>query len=221
MADEKNVYLEAQKVWDERFASHAQQARWWRAMAFVMAGLSTVSIGFGIWSGARTQFIPHIVAIDDLGRMQVAPRVVTIGSIPEPVLKRQLADFVSDWRAIPLDREVLRENMVRALAYVPENSPANRKLAEYGQGELTNPFRRIEKETVRVEIISVTTGGGSTWIVQWAETVRASDTGRVLREQTYQGSFVTDQLTRVNGDMLLANPLGLMVKDFDIQLISQ
>lgn len=219
--DDENPFKIAHDMADERQLSYAKQSTRFFILACFLFVLGASGMGYGIWAGARTQFIPYVVAIDDLGKMQVAPRIVTIHDIPEPVFKRELADFVRDWRSIPMDYDVLYDNVERVLSFLPETSVAAQKMREYGTNELTNFFARQEREVATVDVISVTYGSGSTWIIQWDETVRDKNNGRVLRETRYQGAFATDRIERVTSDILLLNPLGLMITDFDVQQISE
>lgn len=214
-----NPYIEAQREWDERFAFHARQAR----LAFIMAGalavLSLVMVAVVVWQATHRTYIPYVVAVDALGRAELATTPKAIGDWPPAVVRREVADMVADMRAIPGDPTVLEDNMRRLLLFTLPGTAGNRKIRERGLSGTESPFVLQDQITVRVEIKAVNFQSGTTWLVEWSETTRERGTGALVGVNQYQGTFQLGQVQQLSPEILAINPLGIYLADYDIQLL--
>ena len=86
--------------------------RWFR-MAILMSLVATVCLGFGVWAAVRSEYVPYIVAVDDLGNIQPVQAPKVIENWPDAAVRRELADLVRDWRSITSDPVVLRQRYRR------------------------------------------------------------------------------------------------------------
>ena len=215
-----NPYLSAQREWDERFAFHAATAR--RFFLVGLAGLvmGAVGLGFGIWAASRSEYVPYLVRVDDLGRAEAIPQPATIDEWPAAVLKRELQKFVERARSIPADRAVLERNLRRLYRFVRTDSQAFRVLSDAHRAAATNPMIRWNRETVFVTVSSVTYAGGTSWRVEWVERVGSRLTGEAVSEDRYIGVLVLGPQARIGREELEINPLGVMVENVDIQRVS-
>ncbi len=210
-------YAQARRDWDERFAFHARQAERWRMMAVVTLAIAICAIGFAVWAAVKTEYVPYIVAVDALGRAEAAKAPVTVGDWPVPVVKREIADFVLNFRAIPGDEAVLRSNLRRMLHYMTQGDPADTAMREIGRSPTLSPFVLAKTLTIAVEIVAVNFVGGNSWLVEWRETRRARGTGRILSVARFNGTFVLKRAAKLSPEIITVNPLGIMVAHFDIQ----
>ena len=186
--------------------------RWFR-LAITMCLVAAGAAGFGIWAAVRSQYVPYIVAVDDLGRVQpvIAPKVIS--NWPDAAIRRELTDIVRDWRAITSDAVVLRQRYRRLQYFLEENSRADRKVREWARE--TEPLKRAATATVDVAVTSVNFVGGRTWLVEWTETRRSRATGQVEGTSNWRGSFVLVRRRITDPAWLTHNPFGMIVEDID------
>lgn len=216
---EANPYITAQREWDERFAFHAATAQ--RFFRIGLAGLFVggVGLGFGIWAASRSEYVPYLVRVDDLGRTEALIQPETLEAWPATVIKRELQVFIERSRSIPADRAVLERNLWRLYRFMRTDSQAYRVLSETYQAEGTNPVVRWNQESVFVRVTAVSFAGGNSWRVEWSERTRARQTGETLSEDRYVGVLVLGPQAQVGREALEINPLGLMVENIDIQRV--
>ena len=214
---QRRRYAQARRDWDERFAFHAQQAKRWQKMALAMLAVAICAIGFAVWAAVRSEYVPFIVAVDDLGRAEAVSAPIAVGDWPPAVVKRDLADFVLNFRGVPGDEAVLKANLRRMLHYMTQGDPADTAVREIGRSPTLSPFVLIKTQTIAVEIASVNFIGGNSWLVEWRETRRARGTGRILSVARFNGTFVLKRAARLSPEIITVNPLGIMVEHFDIQ----
>lgn len=212
-----NPYITAQNEWDERFAFHAGQARRWFYVSMGTLGFAAVALGFGIWAAVKTEYVPYIVAVDKLGQAAVAASPQFISDWPTSVVKREVADFVSNWRSVPSDVVVLNNNLRRMFYFLQSGDPANTKIKERNANPETAHHRMRETKTVEVDVVSVNFVGGNSWLVEWRETTRQRSTGSILQIAIYKGTFVLKPALDISPEILTKNPLAMIVEDFDVQ----
>ena len=186
--------------------------RWFR-VAILMSLVATVCAGFGIWAAVRSEYVPYIVAVDDLGRVQPVQAPKVIENWPDAAVRRELADLVRDWRSITSDPVVLRQRYRRLQYFLEENSAADHKVRQWAIE--TRPLTRAETDTVDVAVTSVNFVGGSTWLVEWTENRRSRATGQIDETTRWRGSFVLRKRRITDPAWLTNNPFGMIIEDID------
>ena len=214
-------FAHARAAWEDRHGVLAtERERWFRAF-LAMAAVATLTTLFGIWAAVRSEYIPYIVAVDDIGqaRAVLAPR--EISDWPDHAVRREVADFLRDWRSVSTDTGVMRARLRRIQYYLEESSAANRKVVAWARDPNTDPFARSEVATVDVEIRAVNFVGGRSWLAEWLETRRNRNTGNVEKITGYQGTFVLGQRRVTDETVLINNPFGMVIEDIDIVRLAQ
>lgn len=213
-------YLAARAEWDDRFAGQRKTVRVLTGITFLALVIGLSGLGYGIYTGGRTQFIPHVVQVDTLGRVEVAPPPERVDDWPRHVIKRELDLFFERMRSVSPDLTVIGRNHRAVEKFLPAGAPSVTKLRRYFQDPRNNPVKRAETETVGVEVISVNFVSGTTWRVEWVETLFARASGREIGTQRYVATTqIVFRLPR-SRKLLKDNPLGLFILDFDIQEIA-
>ena len=64
---ESNLYLEARREWDERYADLVLGKRNWQIAASGLMLLSLILASGLVWLGNRSRYIPYVVEVDKLG----------------------------------------------------------------------------------------------------------------------------------------------------------
>lgn len=198
----------AAQVWDERIGASRAQARNWRLMALACAGLAAVSLGAYIYERQDTKIATYVVPVDRYGRpgrIELADRTYRPSQAETGYF---VAEFVQLVRAKSTDPVVLRQNWVRAYAFVSGDAKAT--LTQHARDH--DPFARIGDEAASVEIVSVLPRSANTYQVQWRETVY--DHGAALPTQRWTGLFTVSHSPPRNEAQLRANPLGVFINAF-------
>ena len=214
-------YLAAREEWDDRFAGQRKTVRVLTGITFAALGLALLGMGYGIYTGARTQYIPHLVMVDELGRAATAPPPERVTDWPEKLIRRELDLFIERLRGVTPDRAVIRDNHSAVDHYLADGSAAATKLRDYFREPENNPITRAETETVAVEVISVNYVTGETWRIEWRETLFDRPSGRERETRRFVATILLTFRTPTTDALLRANPLGLFVTDLDIQEVTR
>ena len=135
------------------------------------------------------------------------------------MVRAAVADFVTNARLVTPDIALQRKAIFDVYAMLGKGSPATNKMTAFLNGDpASSPFKRAEKETVNVEIISIIPQTAKTWQIDWKETVRQRNSGAIIGEPYRMRALIT---TRINPDIsgaseeqMRANPLGIYVHDY-------
>lgn len=201
-------YQRAAQVWDDRLGSARVQARNWRLMAFVCAGLAAVALGGFIYSELDTHVATYVVPVDRYGR---AGRIELADRQYEPSSAETgyfVADFVHLVRSKSTDPVVLRQNWTKAYAFV--TGDAQGQLT--GHARANDPFARLGQQAVNVEIVSVLPRSPTSYQVQWRETI--FEQGAAQPGTRWTGLFTVTHRQPRTEEQLRANPLGVLITSF-------
>ena len=198
-------YHRAAQAWDDRIGSARVQARNWRLMAFgslvLSAGLATALI----WQSARGTIVPWVVEVDKLGQTEaVAP--ATAGYRPDDAqIAYQLAQFISNVRAIPSDPVIVRQDWLKAYDFTTDSGAQ----VLNGYAQANDPFAKVGTTQVAVEVLSVIRASPNSFRVTWIE--RAYTNGQLATTQRWSAivSLIVDPPHEA--DRLRKNPLGIYV----------
>ena len=204
-------YLNARREWGERYGSYISAARRWRIVAVASLALAGVcATGLAVVA-TQARVIPYIVEVDGKHRpLRVYPADELRGGEPH-VVRAELASFVSELRGVSSDAGVQRAAVERVYAHLSAGEPATNAIGEWFKSN--NPFDRAASETVAVEVSQVLLIGGNTWRIEWVERPR-SRAGKALDEVWMTGTATVVQ-GDVSEEMLILNPAGVYVQDFD------
>ncbi len=202
-------YQRAGQVWDERIGAARVQARNWRLAFFGALALSGALTGGLLWQSARGTITPWVVEVDALGQAQaIAP--ATAGYTPtDPQIAWYLARFISEIRAIPADPVVLRQNWLDAYNYVTDKGA----LALNAYARTSDPFSKVGKVQVTVEIVSVIRASADSFRITWIERRYADDA--LAATERWSAILTIAVRTPTDVDRLKKNPLGVYVHAFD------
>ncbi len=198
-------YQRAAQVWDDRIGSARVQARNWRLAFFSTLALSSGLTAGIIWQGARGTIVPWVVEVDKFGEAQaVAP--ADAGYNPtDPQIAFHLARFIEQVRSIPADPIIVRENWLRAYDFTSDKGA----LALNDYARANDPFAKIGKEQVAVDVASVIRASTNSFRVAWIERHYQDDS---LAETTRWSAILTIAVqTPRTPDALRKNPLGLFI----------
>jgi type IV secretory pathway TrbF-like protein len=198
-------YQKAAQVWDDRIGSARVQARNWRLMAFGCLVLAAGLAGGLVWQAARGTITPWVVQVDRLGQAQAIAPADASYRPTDPQIAFHLARFIEDVRGLPADAVVLRQGWLRAYEFTTDRGAA--ALNDYARR--ADPFARLGKMQVSVEVSSVIRASPESFRVAWTE--------RRLRKRPARRHRALDRhphhrdRTPRDADRLRKNPLGVFV----------
>jgi type IV secretion system protein VirB5 len=198
-------YQSAAQVWDERIGSARVQARNWRLMAFGCSLLALLMAGGLVWRSAQSIVTPYVVEVDNAGQVRAVGEAATPYRPNDAQIAHQLARFIGLVRALSIDPVVVRQNWLDAYDYTTDKGAA--VLNDYAR--VNDPFTRIGKESVTVQITSVVRASDTSFNVRWTERRYVNGASAGLERWTAVVSIV-HQPPRTEA-RLRKNPLGLYV----------
>jgi len=158
-------YQKAAQVWDTRMGDALVRARNWRLMAF---GCLTLALGLSagvIWQAGRSTVTPYVVEVDRLGEVREVGPATEAYSPTDAQIAWHLARFIENVRALSIDPIVVRQNWLAAYDYT--TSEAANTLNDFARD--SDPFGKVGKKTVTVEVTSVVRSSPGSFDVRWRE----------------------------------------------------
>lgn len=198
-------YQKAAQVWDERIGSARLQARNWRLMAFGCLTLSAGLAGGLLWQAARGTITPWVVQVDRLGQAQAVAPADSAYQPTDPQIAFHLARFIEDVRGLPTDAIVLRQSWLRAYEFTTDRGAV--ALNDYARAN--DPFAKLGKTQISVDVSSVIRASPESFRVAWAE--RHYENGQLATTERWTAILtVVIEMPR-DADRLRKNPLGVYV----------
>ncbi|NTA50689.1 conjugal transfer protein TrbF [Agrobacterium tumefaciens] len=198
-------YQKAAQVWDERIGSARVQARNWRFMAF---GSLILSAGFAIalvWQSTRGTVVPWVVQVDKLGQAQTVTAATADYRPTDPQVAWHLARFIEQVRSIPADPIIVRQNWLRAYDWTTDRGAT--ALNDYARSN--DPFTKVGKQQVAVEVSSVIRASPDSFRVAWVE--RRYENGQLSTTERWTAILTIVIQPPRDAERLKSNPLGIYV----------
>ena len=198
-------YQRAGQAWDERIGSARVQARNWRLMAFSCLALATGLAGACVWQASRGTVTPWVVQVDRLGQAQAVAPAAAGYHASDPEIAWHLARFVEDVRSVSADPVVMRKAWLEAYDYVTDKGA----LALSGYARADDPFAKVGRMQVAVDLSSVIRDSPSSFRVAWTE--RRYVDGALAATERWTAILTVVLQSPASADQLRKNPLGIFV----------
>jgi type IV secretion system protein VirB5 len=198
-------YQKAAQVWDERIGSARVQAKNWRLMAFGSLILSAGLVSGLVWQSTQGTVTPWVVEVDRLGQAQSVSPANSFYQPTDPQIAFHLARFIENVRGLSADAIVLRQDWLRAYNFTTDRGAA--ALNDYAR--VNDPFAKLGKLQIAVEISSVIRASPESFRVAWIE--RRYDNGQLVATERWTAILTIVIETPRDADRLRKNPLGVYV----------
>ncbi|MES0110099.1 conjugal transfer protein TrbF [Mesorhizobium sp. M0013] len=195
----------AAQVWDERIGSARVQAKNWRLMAF---GSLLLAGGFAtalVWQSARGTVVPWVVQVDRLGQAQAVEPAVADYRPTDPQIAWHLARFIEEVRSIPADAIIVRQNWLRAYDFTTDRGA----LALNDYARTNDPFSKVGKQQIAVEVSSVIRASPESFRVAWVE--RRYQDGSLASTERWTAILTVVIQPPRDAERLRRNPLGVFI----------
>lgn len=204
-AKPETPYQRAAQVWDDRIGSARVQARNWRLMAF---GCLILSAGFAsalVWQSTTGNVVPWVVEVDNLGEAHAVGPAEASFEPSDPQIAFHLARFIEQVRAIPADAIIVRQNWLRAYEFTTDRGA----LALNDYARANDPFTRVGRQQIAVEVSSVIRASPNSFRVAWTE--RHYENGQLSTTERWTAILTTVIQPPRDAERLRANPLGIYI----------
>ena len=198
-------YQRAAQVWDERIGSARVQARNWRYMAFGSLILGAGFAGALVWQSARGTVVPWVVQVDALGEAQAVAPASADYEPTDPQIAFHLGRFIEQVRSIPADPIIVRQNWLRAYEFTTDRGAA--ALNDFARAN--DPFTRVGRQQIAVEVSSVIRASPGSFRVAWTE--RHYENGQLSTTERWTAILTVVIQTPRSAERLRANPLGIYI----------
>lgn len=212
----ENPYLAARREWNERYGEYVMAAHLWKLIAFGSLAIAFLALGGAIYMGTQSKLVPYVVATNAEGRI-ISAGLADKMAPGENTLRSVLSDWVGFHRSVVTDERVQRSYIEKTYAYILQGSSAKETLdLWYSDGH--DPFTRMTKETVSVEVESVLLLSPKSYQLEWKE--RTFDlSGKPIAAPAFYRALMTIEEREVDSASLQKNPLGIFFKSISIQKI--
>ena len=198
-------YQRAGQVWDDRIGSARAQAKNWRLGFFSVLAISGGLAAGLVWQSARGTVTPWVVQVDQFGQAQAVAPAVADYRPTDPQIAWHLARFVEEVRSIPADPVVLRQNWLDAYNYVTDKGA----LALNDYARTSDPFAKIGKVQIAVEVSSVVRASADSFRVGWTERRFVDDA--LASTERWSAIITLVVQSPTDAERLKENPLGVYI----------
>ncbi|OOO17830.1 conjugal transfer protein TrbF [Rhizobium sophoriradicis] len=198
-------YQKAAQAWDERIGSARVQARNWRLMALGSLALAGGFAAALIWQSTQGTVVPWVVQIDKLGEAQAVAPATADYKPTDPQIAWHLARFIENVRSIPVDAVIVRQNWLSAYEFTTDRGAV--ALNDYARAN--DPFAKVGKAQVAVDVSSVIRASPESFRVAWTE--RRYENGQLSSTERWTAILTVVIEQPHTADRLRANPLGVYV----------
>ncbi|KQX34037.1 conjugal transfer protein TrbF [Devosia sp. Root436] len=205
MPEPETPYQRAAQVWDDRIGSARVQARNWRLMAFGCLILSAGLASALVWQSARGTVVPWVVEVDGTGEARAVEPATADYRPTDPQIAYHLARFVEQVRSISADPIIVRQNWLRAYEFTTDRGSV--ALNDYARSN--DPFTRVGKQQVSVEVSSVIRASPDSFRVAWTE--RRYENGQLAGTERWTAILTVVIRPPRDAERLRRNPLGVFV----------
>jgi type IV secretion system protein TrbF len=202
-------YQKAAQAWDERMGTARVQAHNWRLVAVGSLGLSLMLAAILLWIGRTSAIVPYIVEVDSRGGARAVGPATETYAPNDAQIGYHLARFVDNVRALSIDPVVVRQNWLKAYDFVTDKAAVT--LNEYARDN--DPFARVGRQTVAVDVTSVVRASDTSFQVRWLE--RTFEGGALRDTKRLTGLFSIVIRPPRTVDAVRKNPLGIYVHAFN------
>lgn len=211
-------YLNARRSWNSHVGSLIASRTLWQAVALISLLIAFASVGGVVYIGSQSKFVPYVVEVNKLGEAMAVAPASQADKVDQRIVRAATAEFIVNARTVTPDIAMQRRSIFKVYALMKSGSAATRKMTAFLNGSPdTNPFKRAEKQTVNVEVISAIPQTANTWQVDWVETQRTRK-GEIMSKPYRMRALLNVGSNAMppdaSDDQIRLNPMGIYISDY-------
>ncbi len=211
-------YLNARRSWNSHVGSLIASRTLWQAVALISLLIAFAAVGGVVYIGSQSKFVPYVVEVNKLGEAMAVAPASQADKVDQRIVRAATAEFIVNARTVTPDIAMQRRAIFKVYALMKSGSAATRKMTAFLNGSPeTNPFKRAEKQTVNVEVVSAIPQTSSTWQVDWVETQRTRKgeiMGKPYRMRALLNVGSNAMPPDATDDQIRLNPMGIYISDY-------
>jgi len=198
-------YRQAQQLWDNRMGSSLAHARTWRTAAFASLGLAATMAASVVVLALRPAAVPFVIEANETGEARLVGPATSAYEPSDAQLSWHLARFIEMIRGLPSDAIVVRQNWLRAYDWTTQGGAQ----VLNAMAKEDDPFAKVGKQTVAVEVLSVVRASPTSFQLRWRESTY--NAGTLVHVERYTGVATVVIDPPSTPERLQKNPLGLYI----------
>lgn len=212
-----NFFMQGFEKWSSQQGMALHSAKNWRFFALFLVLTNIICIS-GMWHFAnRSTVIPYIVEVDATsGAVMSTSKVLNKNTASRKEVQYFIWHVVKNARTIPKDMVVYEANWTELYSFLGTN--ASQKMNDMAIRE-DHKTKLKDGMTTMLQMKSITplSDKDDTYNVRWSELQYAYDGSKIM-QYDMEAYFTVEQVP-VEEKMMQVNPLGIMVKDFNISKV--
>lgn len=202
--------------WNDRYFALNKSKKNWQIAFLISSFISILLIFVVIKMSTQVSVVPYVIEVDrELGVIKNIGDLRNIHYQPgDQNIIAALNQHIKATRSIPLDPVRYGKDIQDQYAFL--NEITQQKLLE--SIEKDNVQQKMKnKESRDVDVTSILKIRENTFQIRWIEK-NYTENGNVYSEDNMTGIFTVEFLNpnQINENILLLNPMGILIKDFDI-----
>jgi len=189
--------------------SSLAHARTWRTATFCSLALAGAMAAGVVVLALRPAAVPFVIEANETGEARLVGPATGSYVPSDAQLSWHLARFIEMIRGLPSDAIVVRQNWLRAYDWTTQGGAQ----VLNAMAKEDDPFAKVGKRTVAVEVISVVRASPDSFQLRWRESTYAS--GTLIDVERYSGVASIVIAPSSSPEQLAKNPLGLYVHAFN------
>lgn len=175
-----------------------------------------LSCGIVFFLTKRTQVIPALVTMNDFGQTQYIGEVSRKNyqnfTVPEQAVTYQIKDFISLYKTLSTDRDIVKKNIEKTYHLLTTNS-ASKYSTLIKENNPYDDFGIYTKELeFETEPLKISNDTYQVDFVQIKRTLNGS-----IYEKNRQRAVITIKVLTPSEEDIKFNPLGIYITDFDVK----
>jgi type IV secretion system protein VirB5 len=215
-SDIPNPFLQGQdKAFSDVLLHSMNEAKHWRLTAVGVLVFGAVSLCLLFYAVNMQKTVPVLINVMPSGETQYLGEVKqgqAAKAVPESAIVWEVREFVTMLRSVPADAQVLYNNIDNCYKFVT----ASYEPAMTAMLRAASPFDLVGKQRRSVEIETVIKVTGSSYQIDWFETLTEAST---QRRTVRMRALVTIKLLPVTDATVKQNPLGIYVDALEMTQI--
>jgi type IV secretion system protein TrbF len=152
------------------YDTYISQAYSWRLIAMQEACALIVAVFALVYIGCQNRFIPYVITLGSNGDSYTVHEAQKASMVDESFVFSNIKQFIIKSRSIVSDPVIQKDNL-NEIVYPRLTGQAHSYINDWYQLEEYQPFARMEKGTVDVQVNSIVSSGDA-YEVTWTETAR-------------------------------------------------
>ena len=196
----------AQRNWNEAWGFYRDQSRRWFIVGVCSLGVAGIIEARSWFRDTQPKMIPYV--IDRNGPSLLTARLEL--HIPDAArIEGHLKTWVAGMRTVTSDPLMQKHLVDQTYAWTSSDAIGRQQLDTWYIAN--NPYERVKKNTIDVDVTSVVPQGGEGWLVDWTETAYAREPGKMVQTSYWRMTVTThihlpetDEEMRANWDGVFA-----------------